>query len=446
LLAVYLFLAPNYCWNPNGIGSSAVQGERMSSDGLAGSSYQESVATNQRTPTQVEVYELPATPYGADFLQEWIGAQMIIRGHAGSLYDTETFRKWQHDDALLGFAWRDSSFFPPVYPPIHYALFTPFALIPYRWAVVLWVTALVFCAMLSTKWIVMIARHHARSEDSSSNSESDRAQWFWLALILFPSLLFSITLGQKSCVWLLILCGAWRLLQTRRSLASGLVFGLLSVKPTLFFLVPLVLLWNRQWRFFAGATMSVLALWGGCLFVVPFETLVSFVKLAGQAGNYAESNGYQLDWSCNLMTIAYSMPAGWELWCKWAICFPLAAYIVFACFADKEHPFDSPHKLMMMLCTTLLLSPHTYHYDLCILLLPILWLAVVNWRTSFVYYAMLAIGVAIAAELQSLLHVPAIPILLIGILCELRLRGILANREHQEPALASIRLKDSLAR
>jgi hypothetical protein len=101
---------------------------------------------------------------------------------------------------------------------------------------------------------------------------------------------------------------------------------------------------------------------------------------------------------------------------------------------------------MMMLCTTLLLSPHTYHYDLCILLLPILWLAVVNWRTSFVYYALLAIGVAIAAELQSLLHVPAIPILLIGILCELRLRGILANREHQEPAFTSIRLRDSVAR
>lgn len=87
----------------------------------------------------------------------------------------------------------------------------------------------------------------------------------------------------------------------------------------------------------------------------------------------------------------------------------------------------SGEKALMVVATTLAISPHTYHYDLCILLLPILWLAATSPRQGFAYYAMLAVGVTIAADLQELLHVPIIPILLVGIVCELRLRGVLPS-------------------
>jgi hypothetical protein len=107
------------------------------------------------------------------------------------------------------------------------------------------------------------------------------------------------------------------------------------------------------------------------------------------------------------------------------MCVPLTIYLLYCVFADRSYPIVSAEKALMVLATTLAISPHTYHYDLCILLLPILWLAATSPRQGFAYYAMLAVGVVIAEDLQELLHIPIVPILLIGIVCELRLRGVL---------------------
>jgi hypothetical protein len=42
------------------------------------------------------------TPYGADFLQEWVGARMVLTGNVSQLYDVEKFRAWQHDPSIVG--------------------------------------------------------------------------------------------------------------------------------------------------------------------------------------------------------------------------------------------------------------------------------------------------------------------------------------------------------
>ena len=49
----------------------------------------------------------------------------------------------------------------------------------------------------------------------------------------------------------------------------------------------------------------------------------------------------------------------------------------------------------MLLATTLLISPHTYHYDLCVLLLPILWLVATSPKCGIAYYGMLAVVLAV---------------------------------------------------
>lgn len=81
------------------------------------------------------------------------------------------------------------------------------------------------------------------------------AVWFWPAMLLFPPLLLGLTMGQKGTFWLLIMAATWLLYRRKSPLAAGLVFGLLSIKPTLFFLLPLVMLRHREWRFVAGASL-----------------------------------------------------------------------------------------------------------------------------------------------------------------------------------------------
>ena len=370
--------------------------------------------------------EETGTAYGADFLQEWVGARMIVSGHVSELYDENTFRAWQYNPKIVGFQWETDQYFPPVYPPPHYVLFSPFACLPYRWAVVCWLLVLIAAAFLSAKLIADIANHSASKGNQESLAEAQsKSTYLWLGLILFPSLLFSITLGQKSVCWLLLVCLTWRLLQSHRDYAAGMVFGILSIKPTLFFLMPLVMLRNGRWRFFAGASLSVCMIWGATACVVPIETWMAFAKVLSTAGNYAENAGYRLDWSCNLMTMAYSLPPGWTEWCKWAICMPLSIYLLYCVLEDRHYAVDSPEKAFMLLGSTILISPHTYHYDLCVLLLPILWLAATSTQRGIAYFAILAIGVAVAGNIEDYLHVPTLPILLVGIVCELRLRGVL---------------------
>ena len=372
--------------------------------------------------------EETGTAYGADFLQEWVGARMVLTGHVSELYDVDIFRMWQYDPKTVGFAWKTDQYFPPVYPPPHYVLFSPFACVSYRWAVVIWLLVLIGASFLSSILIADIANHSASKVNAVSLVETkSKSKYLWLGLILFPSLLFSISLGQKSVCWLLLICMTWRLLQCHRDYAAGMVFGILSIKPTLFFLMPLVLLRNGRWRFFAGASLSFCTIWGTTACLVPIDTWIAFLRVARTAGNYAENTGYRIDWSCNLMTLAYSLPLEYVLWCKWAICIPLSVYLLYCVFEDRQYAVDSPEKAFMVFASTILISPHTYHYDLCVLLLPILWLAVSATQHGIVCYGLLAIGITVASFIQDYFHIPILPILLVGMVCELRLRGALQS-------------------
>ena len=368
------------------------------------------------------------TAYGADFLQEWVGARMLVTGHADQLYDVEVFREWQYDRTIVGFDWQTDQYFPPVYPPPHYALFSPLACLPYRWAVVVWLMVLVAAALGSAKLLAQIVEHHARvSRNPRLEAIRAASGYLWIGLLLFPSLLFSITLGQKSVGWLLVACMTWRLLQCNRDFVAGMTFGLLSIKPTLFFLFPLVMLRHRRWSFFVGASATVVAIWGTTACIVPTSLWWEFAQGLRTVGSYAENPGYRLDWSCNLMTMAYGMPSELTTWCKWVICLPLSLYLLYCIFEDKAFAVASPEKALMLFAVTLLVSPHTYHYDMCVLLLPILWLACTDSKRGLAYYAMLSVGVVMAGDMQEYLHIPLVPVLLIGIVAELRLRVAMAR-------------------
>ncbi len=74
--------------------------------------------------------EFEETPYAADFLQEWVGARMIVSGQAHQLY-SEQFLHNQHDPDYVGFAWNLRSIFHPF---IH-LLITCF-LVPWDWCLI----------------------------------------------------------------------------------------------------------------------------------------------------------------------------------------------------------------------------------------------------------------------------------------------------------------------
>lgn len=371
--------------------------------------------------------ELGSTPYGADFLQEWVGARMLLTGHSSELYQSEAFQAWQHDPSVIGFSWDLDQFYPAVYPPIHYAFYTLLACIPYRLAAAVWVALLWAAVLASAKLITEIAANSFSPDLSDQQPIRDRLRYIWLALVFFPPVHFSIILGQKSVLWLLVLCVVCRLLQMRRELTAGCVFAVFAVKPTLFFLLPVLMLRQGRFRFCAGITLGMLGLFGLGTLSIPLDTWIDYFHAIGDPSEYANNSGYRLDWSCNVIAIANALPLGFVTWGKFALCLPIAVYVGLCVFQHRLNP-TSPEFFLVAIAGTALLSPHAYHYDLCLLMLPILWTFADRPQASVAYYALLSVAIAISPNLVDFLGFPIVAILLIGILSEIRLRNWAANQ------------------
>ena len=181
------------------------------------------------------------TPFGGDFIQEWIGGHLIASGHASELYDLEAFRAAQHDAELLPFTWPEESYYPAVYPPFYYLVVSPLSALDYRIATFIW-------GVLSALAIVITAGLLMQYYPACHKYIG-----CWLAIaLLFTPLLTCLNIGHKSTFLLLILTATFVLLRNKRPFAAGLAFAIIAFKPHLFVVVGLTMLIKRQWWFVAG--------------------------------------------------------------------------------------------------------------------------------------------------------------------------------------------------
>jgi hypothetical protein len=382
-------------------------------------------------------------PFGNDFLQEWVGGRMILDGQATSLYDWKAFDERQHDPSNVGFQWSREAFFPPVYPPPHYLLASALAWIDYRWAVIVW-----HILLATSLWIGirLIARDLAVSQPLPARSRFQTlvANWSWLAFVGFPPLFFSILMGQKGPLWLLLLAATWCLLRRGKMFEAGVIFGLLSIKPTLFFLLPLVMLRFGHWRFIAGSTWSVATLWGGAWLLLPSDVWRGFADQGRLASNYAAVGGYHLDWSCNLIALANASGPPALRCLQWLLVAPLVLYVLTRLLSPATLRFDRPDDLFKLLLATFLLSPHAYYYDMMILMVPIFWYLISEPQRGVAYFLVACASVLAAGDFLEIFGLPLIPIVMVGLLTELILRETSAGFLHRAPTAAEGPLSQTL--
>jgi hypothetical protein len=352
-------------------------------------------------------------PFGSDFLQEWVGARMILTGHAHELYDAEVFRAWQHDRSVVGFEWNPDRHYPPVYPPWHYALFVPFALMPYRWATILWV-ALLWGAVFINGYLIRSIIFQGETETQSSTCVrwKQSALW-WLPVLLFPTVPMAVMFGQKSLIWSAILSLVVYCLKRHRHVWSGAMFALMMFKPTLFYLIPLCMARYRNGSFLLGCGAVVAVISGVSLAILPWGLWQGYLHAMLHSVDYGTQGGYRIDWSCNVWSIALGAPMAWRGWVKLLVCLPCACFVLVSLLKPQGMEIQ-PRVVFQWLVATLLLAPHAYHYDLCILLLPICWMAIYEPRLSVVTFSILAFGVALSTRIYPLVPVPLLPFALLG--------------------------------
>lgn len=173
--------------------------------------------------------------FGRDFVNVWMGGRAALAGGPAAWFDFATY-----NEALRAVFGADFPAHYWSYPP-HLLLFTwPFGLLPYLPAYVLWCVA-------------GIALYVAAAADGDFRRERV------LFLAAAPGVAICAFFGQNGFYTAAILIAGLTQLQ-RRPLLAGVLFGLLTIKPQLGLMLPVMLIVTGRWRTIGAAAITAVVL------------------------------------------------------------------------------------------------------------------------------------------------------------------------------------------
>ncbi|TAL39828.1 MAG: DUF2029 domain-containing protein [Alphaproteobacteria bacterium] len=175
---------------------------------------------------------------GRDFVNVWFGAKQAMAGKIGHIFRTKEYLSDMR--SLLGADYPRHNF---SYPPHILPLILLFGIAPYFSSLFLWTAAGLGCFVAALK-------------------KNPFIKFGWPALLLTalsPAAIFNGMFGQNGAFTAAFFLGGLYLCESSPVLA-GILFGLLTVKPHLGVMIPLVLLLRRNWKCFLSAAVTACAL------------------------------------------------------------------------------------------------------------------------------------------------------------------------------------------
>ena len=172
--------------------------------------------------------------YGRDFLNTWMGGRSMFSGGPAAWFDVRVYNDALRD--MLGTPYQQHYW---SYPP-HLMLFIwPLGLMPYLPAYIAW------CAVGIALYLF------------ASSAAIPRRHMLFLAVA--PAVAVCIFSGQNGFYTAALLIGGL-LNRERRPVLAGVLFGILTVKPQLGMLLPVILLLERRWLIIATAAATTAVL------------------------------------------------------------------------------------------------------------------------------------------------------------------------------------------
>jgi hypothetical protein len=176
----------------------------------------------------------------------------------------------------------------------------------------------------------------------------------------------------------------------RRPVLAGILFGLLTYKPQLGFLLPLALLAGRHWLAFlaAAATAIVASLLSYAVFGIEvwhaffgsFELTRTYVLEQGPTG-----------WQKLQSAFAAMRMLGASIETAYAVQAVVSLCVAAAVLWIWRRPLAMPLKGAALATGTLLVTPYVLDYDLMLLALPLAWLTVEGLRAQFLNWEKLTL-------------------------------------------------------
>jgi alpha-1,2-mannosyltransferase len=280
---------------------------------------------------------------GRDFLNVWMGGKSAFAGGPAVWFNFFDYSVYLQDY----FGTADLHHYFWSYPP-HIVLFIwPFGLMPYFAAFAVWSVFGIAAFLLA-----------------ASAGGVERKHIMFVAVA--PAIAVNLFFGQNGGFTAALLIGGLINLD-RRPLLAGILFGILTVKPQLGLLLPVMLVVTGRWRVIAAAAATTFALFAATTWLYGIEIWSEYLAKVMPQQRFVLEKGEGLF----LVQIPSAFYAGrllglplWFDWAMQAVVSATALAAVVWTFARRRDPVLS---LALFVTATLLFTPHTLNYDMVVL-------------------------------------------------------------------------------
>lgn len=323
---------------------------------------------------------------GTDFVTFYAASKLVLAGNAVGVFDYPTLVAMQQSLFPAygegGFAW--------FYPPTFLLLIAPLGLLPYP------VAFAAFVGGTFAVWFAAVRRAVGRPG----------AGWLIAA---FPGLWVCAAHGQNGLLTAAFAGGAI-LLHRQRPVASGVLLGLLIIKPHLAVLFAVALLAARAWKTMLVAAGTALAFLGVSTAVFGLGTLDAWLRTLTLA-RFATEGGY-LPWNKMPSTFAMLRMLGASTEWAYAVHAVVAVAAAAAVWLVWRRTRSVRLRGAVLMAATFLANPYSFDYDLVWLAFPIAWLATYGldhgWRRGdrevlviAWLFPLLSVAIATTTQLQT---------------------------------------------
>lgn len=315
------------------------------------------------------IYDANGLGIPTDFVNVWSAGRLVLDGHPAQAYDWVIQK--QVEVELLGqdfvgyFAWH--------YPPPFLFVAALLAQFPYAVAFIGWITVSILPYLAVMRAIV------------------GRNFGFLLALGL-PVVFSNIFVGQNGFLTAALI-GATLYLLPLRPILAGICLGLLSYKPQYGLLFPVALIAAAQWRAFAAAGVTVVALAFVSWLAFGTESWQAFFHWMPMFSQAFLTEGKAPWWKLHSIFALVRYFGGTEQ-LAWGFQWVLTASVavVLALLWRGRVPYTL--KAAALAVGTLLTTPYLFMYDLMVLAIPVAFLVRIGLRHGFRPYELPALGCA----------------------------------------------------
>jgi len=278
---------------------------------------------------------------GRDFLNTWLGARIAFAGGPEPWFNYHIYNEALRQ--IIGIPYFEVYW---SYPP-HIELFVwPLGLLPYLPAYVVW------CAIGIALYLFVC----------STALRRDRMVFAAFA----PGVAICVFFGQNGFYTAALLL-AGMLNRERRPVLAGILFGILTIKPQLGLLVPIVLLIERRWITIASAVITIAAMVEATTLLYGWDIWIAYWRevVPQQMWLTETSDGllFALVGSVFYGVRMVGLPNGFA----WAVQYAVAAVAVAAVAWAYWQRRDPALSLALLVSAVFLVTPYILTYDMVML-------------------------------------------------------------------------------